>query len=254
MGGQEGGQLRHGPEVVERLGQEAGYCDAVGRGETHVPVEVGIHEGGLHEGLTVVEDAIHLNGRDVLAKCGELTLLDGTDLALGIEHIDVDALYTEEAVGYSRTCVARGGNENIDGPSPGLTRGGREILEQTGHEAGTHILESKCGAVEEFEGVDVLLHTDNGAIERQRIVDDATQVFGRNVLAKEAVGHAIGYLLKREVGHLVEELAWQRFDTFGHIEALVLGQSLHDGLLQGGKRCLAVGAIIIHNSQFIMHD
>ena len=93
-------QLCVGPEVVEGLREEAGDVDAVGGGQTHVGVEVGIHEGGLDESLAVVEDAIDLYGGDVLAQGGELTFLNGRHLALGIEDIDVDALNTEESVGH----------------------------------------------------------------------------------------------------------------------------------------------------------
>ena len=76
-------------------------------------IELSVHEGVLHEGLTIVEHTIDLNGRDVLAQRGELALLNGRDLTLRIEHIDMDAIDAEETVGYSRARISRGGHEDV---------------------------------------------------------------------------------------------------------------------------------------------
>ena len=135
-----------GPEVVEALGQEACHVDGVGRGELHVLVEFSIHEGVLYHCLAIVEDAVHLDGGDVLSEGGELAFLDGRYLALGIEHIDVDALYAKEAVGNGRTGVARGGNEDIDEALTSLLL--VEIAQKACHKACADILEGEGGTME----------------------------------------------------------------------------------------------------------
>ena len=180
-------------------------------------VNLFIDEGGLHQTLAIVESAIDFDGSDILAKSGKLTLLDGTDLTLGIEHIDVDALHSQETVGHSRTRVAGSGNEDIDDPSPSLPRGRGEILQQTGHEAGTDVLESEGGTMEEFKAIDAFLDLHQWTVEGEGFGDDSSEVVGRDILAKETVCHSIGYLMEGEVRHFVEKLFGQGFDTFGHV-------------------------------------
>ena len=77
-------------------------------------IEFGIHEGILHQSLTIVEHAVNLNGCDILAESSKLALLYGADLSLGIKHIDVDTIDTQETVGYGRACIAGGGYEDIN--------------------------------------------------------------------------------------------------------------------------------------------
>ena len=103
-------------EVVETLGQEAGHIDAVGGSELHPCIEFFVHESTLNKRLAVIEDTIHLYRCNVLPERCELTLLYGADLSLRVEHIDMDAFNSEETVGNGRTCIAAGGNEDIDGP------------------------------------------------------------------------------------------------------------------------------------------
>ena len=88
-------------------------------------VEVLVHEGGLHQSLTIIEDTIYLDSGDILAEGRELTLLNGRHLALGVEDIDMYAFHAEEAIGHSGTRVAGGGNEDVHsrGP-PDCPRGG----------------------------------------------------------------------------------------------------------------------------------
>ena len=107
-------ELCYCPEVVEGLGQEAGYVDGVSAGELHVSIQVGIHEGRFDQALAIVEGAVNLKGGDVLSQGGELLLLDKAYLAFGVEYIDVDAGYAQEAVGYGTACVAGGGDEDVD--------------------------------------------------------------------------------------------------------------------------------------------
>ena len=99
----------------------------------------------LDQGLAVVEHTVYLDGGDVLSQCGELAFLDRTDLALGVEYIDVDAVDTKETVGDCRTRVTAGGDEHIDLSGTLLTD---EILKEACHETGTDILECQGGTME----------------------------------------------------------------------------------------------------------
>ena len=78
-------------------------------------IEFLVHERVLHQSLTVIEDAVNLYGCDVLSERSKLAFLNLAHLAFRIAYIHVDTLYSEETVGYCRTCVARCGNENIHG-------------------------------------------------------------------------------------------------------------------------------------------
>ena len=212
-------------------------------------VEVSVHEGGLDQALAVVEDAIDLEGGDVLAEGGELTLLDGRDLALGVEDIDVDAIDAEEAVGDGGTGVTGGCDEDVEAASPLAVRGsGRvlayKVLQEAGHEAGADILEGEGGPVEELEGVDIVLDVDHGGVEGEGVADDTAQVLGGDVLAEEGVGDAACYFLEGEVGNLLPEGGGQLLDDFGHIEAPVLGKAADDGVAEGGAGGGVVGAIV----------
>ena len=93
-------------EIVEGLRQETSHVDRIGRGEAHLLGQFAIHEGLLHHGLAVVEHTVDLQGRDILAQSRKLALLNRTYLALRIEHIDVDAGDTEEAIGYGTARIA----------------------------------------------------------------------------------------------------------------------------------------------------
>ncbi len=61
----------------------------------------------------------------------------------------MNAIDSEEAVGYCRTCVATGCHKHIYLSS--LTLFLQEILKETRHKTCTYILECECGTVEEFE-------------------------------------------------------------------------------------------------------
>ena len=107
-------QLGVGLEVVEHLGEESGHVDGVGRREEESGVEFGVEERLFYECLAVVESAVNLDGGDVSADGGKLTFLNSGDLVFGIEHVDADAVDTEETVGHGRTCVAARGCEHVD--------------------------------------------------------------------------------------------------------------------------------------------
>ena len=108
-------------------------------------VKIFVHERTLDESLTVVEHSVHLNGSDVLTESGELALLNLAHLALGIEHIHVNTIHTEESVGNRTTSVATCGNENIHLLAPFLAY---EILQQSSHKSRTYILECQRRSME----------------------------------------------------------------------------------------------------------
>ena len=207
-------------------------------------VQLFIHEGRLDQRLAVVEDTVDLNGCDVLAQCGKLALLNGADLALGVEHIDMDALHAEETVGYGRTCIAAGGYQHVDLLFLSLSL--NKVLEQASHEACTDILEGEGRTVEELQGIDVVLYLDDRAVEGQRVEDQVLQRIFIDILAKEVAGHVIGNVLERHALHVVEECLGQFVYFFRHIETAVFCQSFHYGLLQIGQWCFTVCAVIFH--------
>ena len=116
-------------------------------------IELSIHEGALDEALAVVEHAIHLKGGDILPQRGELALLYGAYLTFGVEHIDMDALHAEKAVGHGRTRIARGSHKHINLflLTVVCCLLAIEIPQQTGHETSTHILEGQRRAMIELE-------------------------------------------------------------------------------------------------------
>ena len=198
--------LRNGVEVVERLGEEASHVDAVGRRELHVAAEFFVHEGILHQCLTIVENAVYLNGGDVPPECCKLALLNLAHLSFGIEDVDVYALYTEESIGNGRTCVATCCNKHVDGGPFRLIRCLDKVLQESRHEAGTNILEGQRRAMKELQRIDVVLHLDDGGLERKRVADNLLQGFCLDIFSEKSLGHLASNLLERHLGHLLEKL------------------------------------------------
>ena len=135
-------------------------------------VELLIHERRLYQRLAVVEHAVYLEGCDVLAEGSELALLNLAHLALRIEHVDMDSVNAEETVGNSRTGIARCSYEHIYLFLAFLTY---EVLQETGHEARTHILEGEGRTMEQLERVDVWLYLNYRAVECQGIIYNLLQ-------------------------------------------------------------------------------
>ena len=131
-------------------------------------IQLFVHKGRLHQRLTVVEHAVHLDGGDVLAQRRELALLNRAYLALRIEHIDVDAVNAEEAVGNGRTRVATGSHEDVYRSLSFFLfpLSSDKVLQQTRHKACADILEGEGGTMEELQGIDVVLHLDYRTVER----------------------------------------------------------------------------------------
>ena len=71
-----------------------------------------------------------------------------------------------------------------------------EILQQSGHESRTYILECQCRTVEEFEAVDVISDGSDRAIKCQCVIHNATKVGIGNILAKESLCHCEGDVLE----------------------------------------------------------
>ena len=153
-------ELFVGVEIIESLRQESGHVDAVGAGQAHVLIELLVEESLLHQSLTVVEHTVYFDGGDVVAQRGELTLLDAAHLPLGIEHVDIDTVYTKKTIGNSRSRIATRGHENVY-----CAFAADEMAEHAGHETGADILESQRGTMEEFERIDVFLYFHYGRWE-----------------------------------------------------------------------------------------
>ena len=234
-------ELRIAVEIVEGLRKEAGDIDAVGRCQTQRGAQVVIQERGLDQGLAVVEAAIDLQGCDVLPQGGELALLDRTDAALGIEDEDVRAGNAQEAVRDGAAGVAGRGDEDID-----LALILREMPQETGHEARTDVLESEGRPMEEFQGVNPLLHRNRRAVEGKRFRDDPVQLGAGNILPEESARHLLRDLHEGELGHTLEPIGGKGRNPLRHIESAVFRQALDDGFFERGDRRPPFCAVVPH--------
>ena len=198
VGQAQAGQLRIAVEIVEGLRQEAGDVDAVGRCQPEDAAKVRIQEGGLDQGLAVVETAIDLEGSDILSQGRELALLDGAHPAAGIQDEDVRAGDAQEAVRDGAPGVTGRGDEDIDIPLVG------EMAEEPGHEPGADILEREGRPMEEFQGVDPFFHRHGRAVEGKGFRDDAVQLRAGNVLAEERGRHFLPDLHEGKLGKAAE--------------------------------------------------
>ena len=235
-----------GIEVVESLRQKTCHVDAVGRCELHVLVQFLVHECRLDQRLTVVKDAVYLDGCDILAQRGELTLLDGADLALRIEHIDVDTLHAQESVGNSTSRVTAGSHQHVDKVTS-RTRKTCKIAQQAGHEACADILEGQRGSVEQLQRINLVSHLDYRAIKRQRVIHQVLQGITVHVVAEEVAGHVVGNILELHVLDVVKERLWQFVYFLWHVESSVFCQSFYYRLFQVGYGRLPIGAVILHS-------
>ena len=209
-------------------------------------IEFLIHEGTLHESLTVIENAINLYGRDVLTESCELTLLNGRHLALGIEDIYVNTIHTQEAIGHCRARIAGGSNEDVHF-APAV--GGSEVTEQARHKPCTHILKGQRGAMEEFKGIDIVLHVHHRGVEGEGVIDNLAKGISLYILAKEGIGYAIGNLLKGEVSDFVPKSNRQLLDDLGHIESAVLGETPDNSIAQRSACSFMIGTIVEHKQK-----
>jgi hypothetical protein len=71
--------------------------------------------------------------------------------------------------------------------------------------------------MEEFQGIDIVRYLNGWDIEGEGIVDNLAQIVGRDILAKETVGHTICYLLEGHILNVVKKLLRKRTDICGHV-------------------------------------
>ena len=233
-------ELRIAVEIVEGLRQEAGDIDAVGRCQPQGAAEVRVQEGGLDQGLAVIEAAVDLQGGDVLAQGRELGLLHGAHAAPGIQHEDVRARDSQEAVCDGAPGVTGRGDEDIDIPFLG------EVPQEPRHEAGADVLEGKGRPMEEFQGVDPFFHRHGRAVEGKGFRDDAVQLRPGNVLAEESGGDFLADFHKGHFGKAAEPIVREGRNPLRHIEPAVFREPLDDGLLQRRGRRLLFGTVVLH--------
>ncbi len=236
----QAGELRIAVEIVEGLRQEAGDIDAVGRCQPQGAAEVRVQEGGLDQGLAVVEAAVDLQGGDVLPQGGELGFLHGAYAAPGIQDEDVRARDAQEAVRDGAPGVTGCGDEDIDIPFLG------EVPQETRHEAGADVLEGEGRPMEEFQGVDSFFHRHGRAVEGQGFCDDAVQFRAGNVLPEEGRGHFLTDLYKGAFGKAADPIGRKGRNPFRHIEPAVFRKPLDDGLRQGSVRRLVFRTVVLH--------
>ena len=238
-------QQVHGAGVIGGLRDPARDVDGVGAGERAGGLELGVEEGLLDHGLAIVEGAVDFQGLHVAADRRELLFLDLADAALGIQQDHVDAVDVVEALGHGAARVAAGGDEDGD-----LLVA--EVGDGPGQEAGAHVLEGECGAVEEFEGVAPFVGFDEGEREVHGLRADAFEVgalhgafgVGPDDLGGEFVG------LRVLIAH--PGLHGERGDVVREVEAVVGGQSAEDGFVEGRRLVLVVGAVELHGGQASM--
>ena len=121
-----------------------------------------------------------------------------------------------------------------------------EVLQQTGHEAGTYILKGEGRTMEQLKCIDVVLDVDHRTIELQCVVNYIVQSIRIYIFAKESAGYGVGYLLETHLLDVVEKLLWQLVDTLGHIQSAIFCQSLNYCFVQIGNRGLIIRTIVLH--------
>ena len=236
-------QLRISIKIVESLRQETCHINGVGAGKLQTAVKLLVHESRFHQCLTIVERTVYFKSRDILSQRSELLFLDFTDLALRVEHINMNTFYTEETIGNGTARITRGSNQYINLL---LTLFSNKIAQQARHKTAAHILKGKCRAMEQFEGIDIFRHFHQRDIEAQCIVHNLLQCICGNIFPKESIRHPIGYLLKAKRINAVVEFLRQRFNGKGHEKSFVCGKPFHYRLFEGNIGSLFVGTIILH--------
>ena len=106
--------------------------------------------------------------------------------------------------------------------------------------------------MEEFEGVDVVGDAHGRDVEGERVIDNASQVVVRHVVAKESLGDLESYLLERERVDTVKKLSRERLDLFGHVESLVRGETTNNRLFERGEGSGMVGAVVFQVISFFI--
>ena len=236
-------ELRVAVEIVERLRQEAGDVDAVGRCQPQGVAQVGIEESGLDQRLAVVEAAIDLQGGDVLPQGCELRLLHPAHASPGVQDEDVRAGNAQKAVRDGAPGVTGGGDEDIDIPLVG------KMPQEPRHETGADVLERERRPMEEFQGVNPFFHRHGRAVESEGFRDDAVQLRAGNVLAEESGRDFLPDLDERAFGKAFDPIGGKSRNPLRHVESAVFRQTLDDGLREGSVRRLMFCTVILHVSR-----
>ena len=139
------GKRCYGLKIVADLGEQAADVDGVRGVEADSCPDLLVIESLLDERLAVIEGAAHSDGPDVAAEGAEQLLLQGADLALRIEHADIDVLEAEEGMCDSSAGVSGGRGQDGDLPVA------RNLLKAPCHEACAEVLERERGAVEQLK-------------------------------------------------------------------------------------------------------
>ena len=174
--------LRHQPPRVDRVG--ARQRDAVRRG---FGVDLRIGKDALHGGLRIVKvapdaDSVHVPVR----RCRHLQALNLRGAGRGIEHDDLRAVHSGEALhrGTSRVAACRGEDEDALAV--------RRMLHEDRQHRQRHVLEGARLAVEELEDVEpVLLDERNRVVLRKALAQPVRRGAShlRRQIVKERLHH-----------------------------------------------------------------
>ena len=135
-------QLRISIKIVESLRQKTRHINGVGAGKLQTAVKLLVHESRFHQCLTIVKRAVYFKSRDILSQRSELLFLNFTDLALRIEHINMNTFYAEETIGNGTARITRGSNQYINLL---LTLFSNKIAQQARHKTAATSLKASVG-------------------------------------------------------------------------------------------------------------
>ena len=233
-----------GGEIVDALGRDTGEVDRVDARQIDRGAEVFVLEGGLHDGLAVVEGAFDRDAGDIaVGDAGHEPALDLADAALGEQHHDADVGAAAESLDGGAAGVARGGGQDGDGAA--LSR--QHMVVQPPQQLHGHVLERQGRAMEQLQQEQVRLQLlqgrDGGVGEGGIGLGAHVGQDGRfNLVAGETAQHGGGHLvigLAREPGDF---LGREGRPGFRHIQAAVRRQAGQDGV-EKADRGGAVGKV-----------
>ena len=232
----------HSAGIVGGLRDPARDVDGVGAGEGARGLELGVEEGLLDHGLAVVKGTVDLQGLNVAADRRELLLLDFADAAFRVQQDHVDALDVVKALGDGAASVSAGGHQDGD-----LLVA--EVGDGTGQEPSAHVFEGECGAVEEFEGVAPVVGFDEGEREIHGLGADALEVGTFHGTLGVRPNDFRGEVMRLRVFIAHPRFQGERGDVIRKVEAVVGRKSAQDGLVEGRRFVLVVGAVELHGGQ-----
>ena len=176
------------------MGQEPCHIDGIGRSQFHRIVEFLVSKSRFYQPLAIIEIAVHFYGRDVLTECRELALLYFAHFAFRVEHVNLDAVYSQKTVCHCAACISRRGNQHVY--FAGVVFLADEIRQQPRHEPCPYVLESQGRTVEKFKAVNIVFHLYYRNVETHGIVHDFFQCVFFHVLAEECIRNRVRYFLQ----------------------------------------------------------